>query len=210
VRAALSLTQPLSRSRRAGDCAPYLVTFLLLFAWQKVCAQLAPAKDFFNGGAQFYISNNIPGALEVVTNGLQRFPDDTKLKKLYELLHQQNQQQQQQNQQQSQNNQQSQSDQKQPDQKDQSKQNPQDQKQQPSKLDPQPPKNQPAQDQQGQKGQPDQRQNGGQERASAPTAGQMTPQEAQRLLDAQKGDEKVLQFKPDGKANNSDRPIKDW
>jgi len=38
----------------------------------------------------------------------------------------------------------------------------------------------------------------------------MTPQEAQRLLDAQKGDEKVLQFKPDGKPENINRPIKDW
>ena len=32
---------------------------LLLLSWQTACAQLAPADDFFNSGAQFYISNNI-------------------------------------------------------------------------------------------------------------------------------------------------------
>jgi len=57
------------------------------------------ADNVFHGGAQRYLTNNIPGALEVVTNGLQRFPDDEKLKKLYELLNQKQQQQQQQNQQ---------------------------------------------------------------------------------------------------------------
>ena len=37
-----------------------LLPLLLVFAAQKVGAQLAPAEDFFNSGAQFYISNNIP------------------------------------------------------------------------------------------------------------------------------------------------------
>jgi hypothetical protein len=55
---------------------------LLLFAWQKAGAQLAPADDFFNGGAQFYISNNIPAALEKTENGLKIYPSDEKLKKL--------------------------------------------------------------------------------------------------------------------------------
>ena len=32
---------------------------LLLLSWQTVCAQIAPADDFFNSGAQCYISNNI-------------------------------------------------------------------------------------------------------------------------------------------------------
>ena len=29
---------------------------LLLLSWQTACAQLAPADDFFNSGAQFYLS----------------------------------------------------------------------------------------------------------------------------------------------------------
>ena len=69
---------------------------LLLFSWQKVCAQLAPPDDFFNGGAQLYISNNIPAALARVESGLKLYPDDVKLKKLEQLLKQQQQQQQQQ------------------------------------------------------------------------------------------------------------------
>lgn len=38
----------------------------------------------------------------------------------------------------------------------------------------------------------------------------MTPQEAQQLLDAQKGDEQVLQFQPQGKPKNRERLLKDW
>ena len=75
-----------------------LLPLLLVFAAQKVCAQLAPADDFFNGGAQAYISNNIPAALERTEDGLKLYPDDVKLKKLEELLKQKNQQQQQQSQ----------------------------------------------------------------------------------------------------------------
>src|ERR1017187_9754629 len=72
---------------------------LLLLAWQNAGAQLAPADDFFNSGAQLYISNNIPSALEQVENGLKTYPNDEKLKKLEELLKQQQQSQSQQNQQ---------------------------------------------------------------------------------------------------------------
>src|SRR5580700_10016894 len=70
---------------------------LVLCTWQKVCAQLAPADDFFNGGAQFYISNNIPAALEKTENGLKLYPKDDKLQKLEKLLKQQQQSQSQQN-----------------------------------------------------------------------------------------------------------------
>jgi len=38
----------------------------------------------------------------------------------------------------------------------------------------------------------------------------MTPQEAERLLDAQKGEEKVLQFAPQGEPRQRDRRFKDW
>ncbi len=48
------------------------------------------------------------------------------------------------------------------------------------------------------------------ESANALAASQMTPQQAQQLLDAQKGDERVLQFQPEGKPDNRARPIKDW
>jgi Ca-activated chloride channel family protein len=46
----------------------------------------------------------------------------------------------------------------------------------------------------------------------AQTAGAhaMTPQEAKQLLDAQKGEEKVLQFVPQGEPKKRDRALKDW
>src|SRR5271154_6294703 len=108
---------------------------LLVFAAQKICAQLAPADDFFNGGAQLYISNNIPAALKKTEDGLQLYPNDEKLQKLEKLLKQQqqsqnsqSQQNQQQQQSQSQQNSNSQKNQQQNQQQSQEqKQNPADQ-----------------------------------------------------------------------------------
>jgi Ca-activated chloride channel family protein len=173
-----------------------LLPLLLVFAAQKACAQLLPADDFFNGGAQLYISNNIPAALERTESGLKFYPDDVKLKKLEELLKQQQQQQsqsqqnsngqqnQQQNQQQSQQNSQNQ---KKDDQQKQSEQ----QKSPAEKKDGQKP------DDKNAEGQPVQ-------------PGQMTPEEAKRLLDAQKDNEQTLTLKPKGKPESSNRPVKDW
>jgi FtsZ-interacting cell division protein ZipA len=191
---------------------------LLLLALQAARAQTAD--DFFNGGAQSYISNNIPRALESVDAGLKRYPDDVKLQKLYELLKQQQQSQQQQNQQ----NQQNQSNQQESknNQSQQSQQNKSQQSQQNSQ--PNQPQNQPAQNQSNQQNQQSQKQQPAQASPSrsegesgekngeqaANTKEMMTPQEAKQLLDAEKGDEQVLQLKPKGSPQNSERPIKDW
>ena len=205
VRAVLRLVPGL---RRAGDCAPYLVILLLLCAAQKVCAQLAPADDFFHRGAQFYISNNVAQAKAAVDIGLKLYPDDEKLKKLDELLKQQSQQQSQQNQQ----PQKDQQDQKQQDQQQQQK-SPEQQKQEDQKKAGQ--KKDEQQKQQDQQTASPQKKEGekpeDQKGEGQPVApGQMTPEEAKRLLDAQKGDEQVLQLKPDGKPHDSRKPIKDW
>jgi Ca-activated chloride channel family protein len=173
---------------------------LLLLAWQKACAQLAPADDFFNSGAQLYISNNVPAALERVEMGLKTYPDNEKLKKLEQLLKQQQQNQQQQNQQQQnqQNDQQKKSgEQKKQDQQKQNSQQPKpdEQKPQEQKKDSgDKPKDEKQESQQGQPAKP----------------GEMTPEEAKRLLDAQKGSEQLLQLKPDGKPRDPRRPVKDW
>jgi Ca-activated chloride channel family protein len=182
----------------------------LLLAWQTVCAQ--SADDYFNGGAQAYITNNIPEALKSVETGLKQYPDDEKLKKLYELLKQQSQQQQQQQQsqnnqsqqnqnQQSQKNQQNQQNQQQS-QQDQSAQNQSGQKNtaQPSQQPPQPSEGK-------QSGDKQENQN---EQGQPVAAGQMSPEAAKRLLDAQKGDEQFLQLKPQGKPQDNQRPTKDW
>jgi uncharacterized protein YdaU (DUF1376 family) len=195
--------------RRARDCAPYL-TMLLLCAAQKAGAQLAPADDFFHRGAQFYISNNVAQAKAAVDTGLKLYPDDEKLKKLDELLKQQSQQQAQQNQKDQQQQQQSQ--------KDQQNQKPQDQSQQQQKSPEQQKQDQkkeePPKQQEQQKASPgkkdgekpkDQK---GEGQPAAPD--QMTPEEAKRLLDVQKGDEQLLQLKPQGKPHDSQRPVKDW
>ncbi len=164
--------------------------------------------DYFHGGAQNFLSNNIPGALEVVTNGLQRFPDDRKLQKLHELLNQQKQQQQ------------NQQDQKQQEQnkKDEQKQDPkQDPQKQEEQQDPQS-NNDQKQKEQDKKGQ--QQSKSGDKSKDKPeekpgeqqqiTAHAMTPQEAKQLLDAQKGDEQVLQFQPQGEPKKRERQLKDW
>ena len=192
----------------------------LLFAVQKISAQLAPAEDFFNSGAQLYISNNVPAALERVENGLKTYPDDEKLKKLEQLLKQQQQQnQQQQNQQnqqqQSKNEQQKKSDaQKKQDQQQQNQQqNPQQQKQdQQNQADQKKAEQQKQAEQQkssankkdGEK--PDQ-----QDAAGQPLKpGEMTPEEAKHLLDAQKDSEQLLQMKPQEKPRDPERQIRDW
>jgi len=164
---------------------------VLLIAAPKISAQLAPPDDFFNSGAQLYISNNVPAALERVEMGLKTYPDDVKLKKLEELLKQKNQQQQQNQSQQ---------------QKSDSQKNQQQQKQNSQE--------QPKQDEQ-QKQQEQQKSDG--EKQDKPDAqaqpvkpGELTKDEAKRLLDAQKVNEQILQMKPQAKPRNPDQPVRDW
>ena len=168
---------------------------LLLIAAQNIGAQFAPGDDFFNGGAQFYISNNIPSALEKVEGGLKIYPNDEKLKKLEALLKQQ---------QQSQQNQQQQNQQSSPkDSQNQQKQ---------SQAEQQKAGQQKQQEQQKASGQKNSSEKQDQKAAEGQPGkpGQMTPEEAKRLLDAQKGDEQVLQGKPQGKPENQNQPVKDW
>jgi len=180
-----------------------LISLSLLLAWQAAHAQTA--EDFFNSGAQLYISNNIPSALERTESGLKLYPDDVKLKKLEELLKQQQQSQSQQNQQQQQNQQ---------NQQGQSKQQQKNQQSQPQQQNSSGQQNQQKQNQSGQQNKQQQNQSGkkgNEEQQSAEKQGQqMTPEEAKRLLDAQKGNEQILQWKPPGKPENQNRPVKDW
>jgi Ca-activated chloride channel family protein len=152
------------------------------------------------------------------------------VKKRLEELKQQQQQQQQnksdqkknQDQQQQQQNQQSQDQKKDQDQKSQAQQNQSEQKDQPAQQqkaeeEKKQQEQQAAKQSQEQKDQqqaaqakekPDEKGQG--EPAKAYAAGQMTPQEAQQLLDAQKGEEMMLPVKPTGKPMDRNRPFKDW
>ena len=169
-----------------------LTSLSMLLAWQTVSAQLqSPADDFFNGGAQLYISNNIPSALERVESGLKIYPNDEKLKKLEALLKQQ---QQQQKQQQNQSQQQQQQ-----------KQNSQDQQKQDQQKN-----NEQQKQQERQQSSADKKEGQKNDQTQKAAAGQMTPEEAKRLLDTQKGDEQALQWKPQGKPEDQNKPVKDW
>jgi Ca-activated chloride channel family protein len=182
----------------------------LLLAVQKISAQLAPAEDFFNSGAQLYISNNVPAALERVENGLKTYPDDEKLKKLEQLLKQQQQQQNQQNQSQQQksDSQKSQQQQKQQQQSSQDQQKQDQQKQDDQKKAEQ---QKQAEQQKSSADKKDGEKPDQQDAAGQPVkAGEMTPEEAKHLLDAQKDNEQLLQMKPQDKPRDTSRPVKDW
>lgn len=195
------------------------LNLLLLWSWQPARAQLMSADDFFHHGAQSYITTNLPKAQEAVDMGLKFYPDDEKLKKLDALLKQQSQQQQQQQQQQQNQSQQqkdkqqsqsqksdSQKDQPSPkDSQDQQKQDEQKQKEaEQKKADQQ-------KQQEAQKSSADQQKDQQQQGEEQPaTSGQITPEEAKRLLDAQKGNEQLLQMKPENKPRDFRRPAKDW
>jgi len=195
-----------------------LLPLLLVFVAQKVCAQLAPADDFFDSGAQFYISNNIPAAKQQVDTGLKIYPNDEKLKKLEELLKQQQQSQNSQSQQNQQN--QSQQNQSQKNQRSQQQLNQQQSQQNSQEQPKQDSQNQSGEKKDGRQKQAEQKSSGEKKNGEKPgnqndegqpvAAGQMTPEEAKRLLDAQKGDEQILQLKPQGKPEQSQHPIKDW
>ena len=175
---------------------------LLLLSWQPARAQLAPADDFFHRGAQFYLSNNIAGAKQQVDMGLKLYPDDDKLKQLDKLLKQQSQSQSQNPKDQQKQQSQAKPDQQKQDQKDQAEKSsggekedeqkqPEQQKPSSEKKDGEKPENKNAD------GQP-------------VGPGQMTPEEAKRLLDSQKGNEQFLQLKPPEKPKDNQRKFKDW
>jgi Ca-activated chloride channel family protein len=192
------------------------LNLLLLWSWQPARAQIMSADDFFHRGAQSYITNNIPKAQEAVDMGLKFHPEDEKLKKLDALLKQQSQQQQQQQQQnqsqQQKDKQQSQS-QKSDSQKDQSspKDSPDQQKQDEQKQkEAEQKKADQEKQQEAQKSSADKPKDEQQGEEQPATPGQMTPEEAKRLLDAQKGNEQLLQMKPENKPRDRQRPAKDW
>ncbi len=189
---------------------------LLFFSWQTVWAQLAPPEDFFHYGALSYLSNNIPLALTNVETGLKLYPDDEKLQKLEKLL-KQNQQQQNQSQQSKSDSQKNQQNQNQQSQKDQSSQKQDQQNQSDQKKDDgqkrqpdQKPADEKKSDDQKQAEKSDDKKDDKDAQGQPVAAGQMTPEEAKRLLDQQKGNEQVLQMKPQAKPPDTLHPIKDW
>lgn len=180
-----------------------------------------PAADqFFHQGAQHFLATNgMTQAKLAVTNGLKLYPNDEKLRKLWELLNQQQQNQDQQQDQEKkdqdqQKDQQSKDQQKQGDEKkdqqqksEEEKKQEQQQKEQGGKQDkPEEKEGQQSKSQQGNEDEQKDR-NAAQQGARAV---QMTPQQAIQLLEALKGEEKAMPFRPILKTNRQDRVFKDW
>ncbi len=184
-----------------------------------------PAADqFFHQGAQQYLATNgMAQARLSVTNGLKLYPNDEKLKKLWELLNQQQQQQNKDDQKQEQDkkdqeskDQQSKDQQKQGDEKkDQQKKSEEQKKQEQEQQKQDQASQQDKKDgdkKDGQKAKPEKggEPQNGEGTPQAAQAMRMTPQQAIQLLEALKGEEKAMPFKPVMKTNRQDRVFKDW
>ena len=179
------------------------------------------SESYFHQGARHFLATNeIAQARQTVTNGLKIYPDDAKLKKLWDLLNQKG-------------DDQSQSDQKQQDQKDkenkdqqskdQQQKDQQDKEQQDKKSEEQKKQEQKDQASNQDKKSEEEKKQGQQasdkkgeeqpEGEGQPQAGKMakmTPQQAMQLLEALKAEEKAMPFRPILKTNRQDRVFKDW
>ena len=208
----------------------YRITLSLSLLAAPLCLKAQTADDYFHGGAQSYIHAQTEKAQQEIMTGLQKFPQDPKLNGLAALLkkkeEEQKQQQQQQQQQQDQQKDQKEDQKKKEQQQQQDKQDQKqdssepkqdqaksdDQKQQQAKQDQQQKEQQKKEEQQQQANQsadkPDEK--SGDTNTQAYAIGQMTPEQAQQLLDTQKNAEKLLPVKPTGKPVDRSRPIKDW
>lgn len=180
------------------------------------------AAQFFHQGAQHYLATNgMTQAKLSVTNGLKLYPNDEKLRKLWDIL---NQQQQSQDQNKDDKNQQEKQDQQSKDQqkKDQEKKDQQQKSDEQKKQEQQKKEQEEAakkdkqseEEKKGQQSQPNQGKPEDQQEADGSPQGakamRMTPQQAMQLLEALKAEEKAMPFRPILKTNRQDRVFKDW
>ena len=192
------------------------------------------ADDYFHGGAQSYIQAEKEKAKQEVFTGLQKFPADPKLNGMADLLKKQEEEKKQQQQQQQQQQQDQQKDQSKDQKQDsQSQKNDSEQKQDSSEQKQQPKSDEEKKQQeakreqekkaQEQKEQQEKEQQQAKENSGKPdekadekdgekayAIGQMTPDQAQQLLDTQKNEEKLLPVKPTGKPVDRSKPLRDW
>lgn len=178
-------------------------------------AQQDSSSFFHQGARHFLATNELAQAKLAVTNGLKMFPTDEKLKKLWELLNQQQQQQQNKDDksQQQDKKDQSSDDQKSKDQQKQDKEKQEQQKKEQEKQEQDKGSKQDKQqneEQKGQQGEKGEEQKEGEGAPQSAKAMRMTPQQAMQLLEALKGEEKAMPFRPILKTNRQDRIFKDW
>lgn len=188
-----------------------IVLTLLLMA---AIAHSQTLEDYLNRGAEHYVHGRKRQATNQIKLGLMKYPNDPKLTALAGLIRPDSEQppSQQSNQKnQSQGKEQSQSSQKQKQDQPQPKpdsQEPQDQQQPQPKPGEKPDEKKPA------GGQPDPKQNkdAGKEPKPLPEPppGQMTPDQAQQLLEAAQSDERPMIFVPPPERRASSHPKRDW
>ena len=190
---------------------------LLFFAALAESASAAQqdASAFFHKGAQHFLATNeAVQAKLAVTNGLKMFPNDEKLKKLWELLNQQQQQQQNKDdksEQEEKKDQESKDQQKQGDDKKEQDKKSEEQKKQEQQKKEQEQDKKPEEEKKGQQAKPEQGKPEDQQEADGqPQAMRMTSQQAMQLLEALKAEEKAMPFRPVLKTNRQDRIFKDW
>lgn len=203
-----------------------LIAINLVFSSPLLALNTNDAEACFHEGAKWYIFGTNQLAKAAVEAGLRIEPENQKLKELEKLLKKEEQQNQQSKDDQKDQPKPDKSKQDQPSKDDQQKKDEQkkgeQQKPEPEKKPedkqaqqkPESPKDDQKQAQE-QKAKESKEKNpeNGQDAQAQPTKGmmvQMTPQEAQRLLDSQKNEEKTMIFVPKVKTNRTDRVFKDW
>jgi Ca-activated chloride channel family protein len=157
------------RARNPGYTRGHTAVLCYLSSVLFCSASAQTATELFNPAAKEFIYGNTPVASNLVNQALMKFPDNKKLQKLKKLIEEQQQDQDQKNQDQNQNQN-----------KDQNKDQNQDQKNDQDQKNQNPNQDQQNQDQQQQD----------QQTAQPKQAGEMSPEEAQQLLDAMKQNEK--------------------
>jgi outer membrane biosynthesis protein TonB len=196
---------------------PILGSLSLLLVVAPAFGQVQSAEHFFVAGGTNYLQTNIDQAKKVVSNGLSLYPNDQKLTNLWALLNRNQQQQQQQDKDEEKKDEKN--DQQKKDQENKDQQNSEQQKQdEQKKQQEQKKQEQEAKNQQEQQSAQDQRGKEPDKSAQQQNYGrvmQMTPQQAQQLLDAQKSQERAMIFQPQTtRTNRTDRPrdrvFKDW
>ena len=164
-----------------------ILSILMLFTAVAVFAEAEEVNidsTYFHPAASLYIQGDLSSASNLVANGLSTYPDNGKLKRLKELIEQQQEQEDQQNDDQNQDqqdqDQENQDEQQDQDNQDQQNDENQDQEEEPEDQDEE---NEDEQDQ-------DPQQQDQEQQQAPPKAEQMSEDEAERLLDAMKQDEK--------------------
>ncbi|SMO69390.1 hypothetical protein [Gracilimonas mengyeensis] len=179
-----------------------LSAFLFVLCMMGSALAQQQAEEYFHGGAQSFINNDLQNAISQVQEGLNQYPDNPKLNALMEQLQkEQERQQQQQNQNQNQNQQdQQQQDQEQQEQNQDQQQNQQDQEQQEKE-----------QEQQQSEGQQQGEQQPEEVDAEALESQQISKEEAEKILKAlaQKEKELLKEFKKK-RTQGSAKHDKDW